>query len=59
MALVAKCEKCGKVDSEHRWASADDAAKQGAFQQWTCANCAWTEFELIDEGVAEAAKTAR
>ena len=48
MAMVAKCEQCGKVDDRKQWASADEAAKQGAFQSWTCPTCAWTEFELVD-----------
>jgi hypothetical protein len=48
MAMIAKCEQCGKVDDRKQWASADEAAKQGAFQSWTCPTCAWTEFELVD-----------
>jgi hypothetical protein len=48
MAMIAKCEQCGKVDTRKEWASADEAAKQGAFQGWTCPSCAWTEFELVD-----------
>jgi hypothetical protein len=57
MAFVRKCEKCGNVDDREQWSSASDAADQGAFQNWTCPSCAWTEFELV-EGEAEAAKTA-
>jgi hypothetical protein len=57
MALVARCEKCGKVDPSRRWESADDASKQGAFERWTCQNCAWTEFELVDEQSATEATT--
>jgi hypothetical protein len=56
MALVAKCDK---VDTSHRWESADDASKQGVFQRWTCPTCAWTEFELVDEAAATEATPAR
>jgi predicted nucleic-acid-binding Zn-ribbon protein len=56
MAFVRKCEKCGNVDDREQWSSASEAADQGAFQNWTCPSCAWTEFELIDSD-AEAAKT--
>ncbi len=56
MAFVRKCEKCGKVDDREQWSSPDDAAKQGAFQTWTCPNCAWTEFDLVD-AEAETATT--
>jgi hypothetical protein len=48
MAMIAKCEQCGRIDDRKQWASADEAAKQGAFQSWTCPTCAWTEFELVD-----------
>jgi predicted nucleic-acid-binding Zn-ribbon protein len=57
MALVAKCEKCSSVDTQHEWASAEDAAKQGAFQRWTCPTCAWTEFDLVE--AEEARETAQ
>jgi hypothetical protein len=40
MALVRKCEMCGTVDDRQTWASADGAAKQGAFEQWACPMCA-------------------
>ncbi|HYH93259.1 MAG TPA: hypothetical protein VD763_08890 [Candidatus Saccharimonadales bacterium] len=56
MALIRKCEQCGKLDSRQQYASADEAAKQGAFQNWTCPNCAWTEFDLV-EAEAEPAQT--
>jgi predicted nucleic-acid-binding Zn-ribbon protein len=56
MAFVRKCEKCGNVDDREQWSSASEAADQGAFQNWTCPSCAWTEFELVDSD-AEAAKT--
>ena len=49
MALVRKCDKCGSIDNRQTWSSADDAAKQGAFNNWTCPTCAWTEFDLVDE----------
>jgi predicted nucleic-acid-binding Zn-ribbon protein len=57
MAFVRKCEKCGNVDDREQWSSASEAADQGAFQNWTCPSCAWTEFELVDSD-AEAAKTS-
>lgn len=56
MALVRKCEKCGRLDDREQFSSAQDAADQGAFQAWTCPNCAWTEFDLVDEQT-EAAPT--
>ena len=43
MPLIRKCEKCGSLDSRASWSSADDAAKDGAFNNWTCPTCAWTE----------------
>ena len=55
MAFVRKCEKCGKVDDREQWSSPDEAAKQGAFQTWTCPNCAWTEFDLVDAEAETAA----
>jgi hypothetical protein len=57
MAFVRKCEQCGRIDDREQWKSASDAADQGAFQNWTCPNCAWTEFELVDTE-AEPAQTA-
>jgi hypothetical protein len=56
MAFVRKCEKCGNVDDREQWSSPTEAADQGAFQNWTCPSCAWTEFDLV-ESDAEAAKT--
>jgi predicted nucleic-acid-binding Zn-ribbon protein len=55
MAFVRKCEKCGKVDDREQWSSPDEAANQGAFQNWTCPNCAWTEFDLVDAQAETAA----
>jgi hypothetical protein len=58
MALVRKCERCGKVDDRQEWSSPDQAAKDGAFDHWACATCAWTEFDLVD-AEAERAEAAR
>ena len=58
MSVVAKCEQCGRIDTRKEWSSPDDAAKQGAFQGWTCPNCAWTEFDLVDAKEAEQPATA-
>ena len=55
MAFVRKCEKCEKIDDREHWSSPDEAAKLGAFQTWTCPNCAWTEFDLIDAQAETAA----
>ena len=56
MAFVRKCEQCSTVDARESWSSTAEAADQGAFQKWTCPNCAWTEFDLVDESeVAEPA----
>ena len=49
MAFVRKCDHCGKIDERERWSSAAEAADQGAFSNWTCPTCAWTEFELVEE----------
>ena len=49
MALIAKCTECGALDSRRSYRDADDAAKQGAFDRWTCPTCAWTESELVEE----------
>lgn len=47
--LVRMCTQCGATDDRRSWASADEAADEGAFSApWTCATCAWTEFELVD-----------
>ena len=48
MAFVRKCEKCGTLDTRASWSSADEAAKQDAFNDWTCPVCAWTEFDLVE-----------
>jgi hypothetical protein len=57
MAFVRKCEQCGRTDDREQWKSAEEAADKGAFQTWTCPNCAWTEFDLV-EAEGEAANTA-
>jgi hypothetical protein len=48
MAVVRKCEKCGRVDARVSWKSTEDAAKDPAFDNWTCPMCAWTEFDLVE-----------
>ncbi len=48
MAMVRKCEKCGSIDSRTTWSSAEEAAKSGAFQGWSCPMCAWPEFDLVE-----------
>ena len=58
MPLVRKCEKCGSIDNRQSWSSADDAANQGAFNNWTCPTCAWTEFDLVDAEAAEVSAPA-
>jgi hypothetical protein len=57
MAVVRKCDKCEHIDERQTWASAKEAADAGAFQQWTCPTCAWTEFDLVETSEAEAATT--
>ena len=59
MAFVRKCDKCGTVDNRQEWSSAAQAADSGAFENWTCPTCAWTEFELIEASEAESAATPR
>ena len=59
MAFVRKCDKCGSVDDRQQWASAAQAADSGAFQNWTCPTCAWTEFELVETSEAEPATAPR
>jgi hypothetical protein len=54
MAVVRKCEQCGKVDSRTSWKSSADAAKDPAFEKWTCPTCAWTEFDLVEAQPEEA-----
>jgi hypothetical protein len=52
--MMRKCSQCGTVDRRASWSSAADAAKDDAFNRpWTCASCAWTEFDLV-EAEAEA-----
>jgi hypothetical protein len=56
MALIRKCERCGRTDDREAWKSTQEAADKGAFQDWACPNCAWTEFDLV-EAEAEPAQT--
>ena len=58
MPLIRKCEKCGSLDERERWSSTDEAARKGAFMNWTCPTCAWTEFELVDAEEAPRLETA-
>ena len=45
---VRKCTSCGALDDSASWESAEKAADDGVFSQpWTCATCAWTEFDLV------------
>ena len=53
MSVARKCESCGNVDTRVTWKTADDAAKDPVFDRFTCPNCAWTEFDLV-EAEAEA-----
>lgn len=47
--LIRKCTNCGAVDRRMTWKSPDDAAKAGAFEgTWSCASCAWSEFDLVE-----------
>jgi hypothetical protein len=48
MALIRKCENCGASDRRASWKTAEEAAKQGAFDSWTCPMCAWPEFDLVE-----------
>lgn len=48
MTMIRKCEKCGSIDSRTTWSSAEEAAKSGAFQGWSCPMCAWPEFDLVE-----------
>ncbi len=59
MALMRKCEKCGTVDERQTWTTADEAAQKGAFEQWSCPMCAWSEFELVDAEEARASNSPR
>ena len=58
MAFVRKCEQCGRMDDREQWKSAEEAADKGEFQSWTCPNCAWTEFDLVEAEGEAAANTA-
>ena len=48
MTVAKKCEQCGRVDMRATWPNAEDAAKDPVFDRWTCPNCAWTEFDLVE-----------
>jgi ribosomal protein S27AE len=48
MAVAKKCEQCGRVDMRTTWPNEKDAAKDPSFDRWTCPNCAWTEFDLVE-----------
>jgi hypothetical protein len=48
MALVRQCEKCGSIDPRATWETPDQAAKDGAFETWSCPMCAWPEFDLVE-----------
>jgi hypothetical protein len=49
MSLVRKCDKCGAIDARTSWRSAEQAAKEGAFDRWACPTCAWPEFDLVEQ----------
>jgi hypothetical protein len=53
MAFVRKCEKCDSIDNRESWSSPTEAADKGAFKDWTCPSCAWTEFDLVEGAEAE------
>jgi hypothetical protein len=55
MAVVRKCDKCEHIDAREQWSSPTEAADRGAFRNWTCPTCAWTEFDLVEEAEAETA----
>ena len=48
MTMIRKCEKCGATDRRTTWRSPEEAAKDGAFDAWTCPMCAWPEFDLVE-----------
>ena len=54
MALVRQCEKCGSIDPRDTWETPDQAAKDGAFETWSCPMCAWPEFDLVEREPATA-----
>jgi hypothetical protein len=37
-----------KIDARVSWPSPQDASKDPVFATWTCPNCAWTEFDLVE-----------
>ena len=53
MAVVRKCERCGRPDQRVTWPSPEDAAKDPVFATWTCPACAWTDFDLVEATEAE------
>ena len=59
MAVERKCEQCGKVDPKTQWKSADAAAKDPAYDKWTCPMCAWTEFTLVEAQTEAQPEAAR
>ena len=56
MTVAKKCEQCGRVDMRATWPSPEDAAKDPVFDRWTCPNCAWTEFDLVEAEVEPAVR---
>jgi hypothetical protein len=48
MTVARKCESCGNVDKRVTWKSLADASKDPMFDRFTCPNCAWTEFDLVE-----------
>jgi hypothetical protein len=48
MAVAKKCEHCGNVDKRVTWPTAQDASKDPMFATFSCPNCAWTEFDLVE-----------
>lgn len=59
MAYVRKCEQCGRIDARMSWPSREDAAKDPVHDRWTCPNCAWTEFDLVEGEAQEAQPVAQ
>jgi len=47
MAVVRKCEQCGRIDARVSWPSEKDAGKDPVLATWTCPMCAWTECDLV------------
>jgi len=46
---VRQCTQCRAIDDRSEWSSPEQAADDGAFNDpWTCATCAWTEFDLVE-----------